>query len=38
MGILTLFGIDVCAEIASLLDELFAWLRTEIGNLLNIEL
>jgi len=38
MGILTLFGIDVCEEIAKLLDELFAWLRAEIGALLDIEL
>jgi len=38
MGILTLFGIDICAEIEALLDELFGWLRETIGGLLNIEL
>ena len=34
----TIFGIDVCGEIAKLLDELFGWLRDLLGDLLGIEL
>jgi len=38
MGILTLFGFDICAEIAKLINDLFAMLRETIGGALNIEL
>lgn len=34
----TIFGLDVCEEIAKLLDELFGWLRGLLGELLGIEL
>ena len=34
----TIFGFDVCEEIAKLLDELFGWLRDLLGELLGIEL